>query len=150
MVGISKSLMMGVISAQSNIELARQNQGLANQRYLAGRIRERQGLTDGNQEMIEEGQQLQAEGKEMELGTFEHLGNAMYNINNIDTDNQSEHDESEDSYDENSQETQTVSYGQASGESYGEFNVVIRGDRVRGSVNRTVPVSRQNRVDVSV
>ena len=150
MLGISQSLMMGVISAQNNIELARQNQGLANQRYSAGRIRERQGLTDGNQDAIEEGQQLQAEGKEMEMGTFEHLGNAMYNINNINTDNQSEYDESEDSYDENSQETQAVSYEQTNGESNGEFNVVIRGDRVRGSVNRTIPAPRQSRVDISV
>ncbi|MCL1882740.1 MAG: hypothetical protein FWF81_03195 [Defluviitaleaceae bacterium] len=86
----------------------------------------------------------------MEFGTFEHLGNAMYNINNINADNQSEHDESEDSYDENSQETQTVSYEQTNGESYGEFNVIVRGDRVRGSVNRMVYAPLQSRVDISV
>jgi hypothetical protein len=145
--GISQSLMMGVITAQSNIELARQNQGLANQRYLAGRIRVRQGLTDGNQDMIEEGQRLQAEGKEMEFGTFEHLGNAMHNINNI---NRSEYDECEDLYDENSQETQSVGDEQTDGESYGEFNVVVRGDAVRGSVNRNFSASRQSRVNVTV
>ena len=39
MLGISS--MIGIISAQNSIELARQNQGLANQRYLSGRIRER-------------------------------------------------------------------------------------------------------------
>ena len=106
--------------------------------------------------MIEEGQRLQAEGKEMEIGTFEHLGNAMHNINNINTDNQSEYDDYEDSYEENSQETQSVSYKRAvsyeraNGEPDGEFNVVIRGDRVRGSVNRTAPAPRQGRVDISV
>ena len=65
MQGISQSLMMGIISTQSNIGLAKQNQALANQTYLSGRIRERQGITDGNQEAIEEGQALQAKGQEM-------------------------------------------------------------------------------------
>jgi hypothetical protein len=149
MMGISKSLMMGVISAQSNIELARQNQGLANQRYLAGRIRVRQGLTDGNQDMMEEGQRLKDEGKEMEFGTFEHLGNAMHNINNINADNSTENDESEDSYEENSQEAQYV--GQTDGEHYGEFNVVVHNDTIRGSVNRIFSASnRQSRINISV
>ena len=142
--------MMGIINAQSNIELARQNQALANQTYRAGRIRERQGLTDGNQDMMEEGQQLQAKGQEMEMGTFEHLGNAMYNISNINTDNQAEQYESEDSYYEYSQETQYVGHEQTNGESNGELNVVVRGDRVSGGVNRTVPSPRQSRIDISV
>ena len=148
MMGISKSLMMGVITAQSNIELARQNQGLANQRYLAGRTRERQGITDGNQDMIEEGQRLQAEGQEMEFGTFEHLGNAMQNVNNIDTSYQYESEEDDVSYDENSQETGAVGYEQAHD---GEFNVVVRSDTVRGSVNRNFSASnRQSRINITV
>jgi len=149
MLGVSS--MIGIISAQSNIELARQNQGLANQRYLSGRIRERQGLTDGNQDAIEEGQRLQAEGQEMEMGTFEHLGNAMYNINNANVDNQSEYDESEDSYDGGGQETPAAIYERTNDESY----VAVRGDTIRGSANRTVSAPRhsaprQSSVDITV
>jgi len=150
MAGISSSLMMGIMSAQSNIELARQNQALANQTYRAGRIREGQGNLSNNQDAVEEGQEMQAKGKEMESGTFEHLGNAMYNINNIDVDNQSDSYESEDSHDETNQETQSSNYGQINVDSYSEFNAVVRGDTVRGSVNRTISAPRQNSVDISV
>ncbi|MCL2198228.1 MAG: hypothetical protein FWB80_04815 [Defluviitaleaceae bacterium] len=145
MPGISQGLMMGVLTAQNNIGLAKQNQATANQRYLAGRVRERQGITDGNPDAIKEGQEMQAEGKEMELGTFEHLSNAMYSINYVSN-------ESEDSYDETDNETgQEISNSeQAGGEADGEFNVVIRGDAIRGSVNRTVTAPRQNSVDISV
>jgi len=148
--GISQGLMVGIISAHSNIELARQNQSLASQRYLAGRVRERQGLTDGNPDAIEEGRQLQAEGQQMEIGTFEHLGNAMHNINNLNSDNRTENHEYEDSYYENNRETSSVGYGETDGETYGEFNVVVRGDTARGSVNRNFSASnRQNRIDIT-
>ena len=148
MLGVSS--MIGIISAQNNIDLARQNQGLANQRYLAGRIRERQGLTDGNQDAIEEGQQLQAEGKEMELGTFEHLGNAMYDMNNINADNQSEYDEYVDSYNEGRQEVPAGVYERTND----EFNGAVRDGAISGSTNRTVsaprhPAPRQSSVDIS-
>ena len=150
MMGISQSLMIGVISAQNNIELARQNQGLANQRYLAGRISERQGITSGNQDMIEKGKQLQAEGKEMEFGTFEHLGNAMQNINDINTDNRAESDDYDDSNDD-TQEISLAGYSGADGEHYGEFNVVVRDGVVRGSVNRNFTFSNpQNRIDIAI
>jgi len=148
MLGVSS--MIGIISAQNNIDLARQNQGLTNQRYLAGRIRERQGLTDGNQAAIEEGQQLQAEGKEMELGTFEHLGNAMYDMNNINADNQSEYDEYVDSYNEGRQEVPAAVYERTND----EFNGVVRDGAISGSTDRTVsaprhPAPRQSSVDIS-
>ncbi|MCL2224178.1 MAG: hypothetical protein FWB96_04315 [Defluviitaleaceae bacterium] len=125
MTGISQGLMMGVISAQNSIRLAEQNQGLANQRYLAGRIRVRQGLTDGNQDMIEEGQRLQAEGKEMEFGTFEQLGNAMRNINDITADNRAEYDNSEDSCEENSQETQSVGDGSSAANRQSRIDITV-------------------------
>jgi len=149
MAGISSSLMMGIINAQSNIALARQNQALANQTYREGRIREGQGNLSNNQDAVEEGQELQAKGKEIELGTFEHLGNAMYNINNIDADNQSGSYAPEDSHDATSQETQSSNYRQTNGDSYDEVNVVVLGDTVRGSVNRTISAPRQNSVDIS-
>jgi hypothetical protein len=99
--------------------------------------------------MMEEGQQLKDEGKEMEFGTFEHLGNAMHNINNINADNRAENDECEDSYEESDQNAQYV--GQTEGEHYGEFNVVVSNDSVRGSVNRNFTASnRQSRVNISV
>ena len=94
---------------------------------------------------------MQAEGKEMEMGTFEHLGNAMYNINNINVDNQTECDESEDSYDGSRQEAPAAIYERTNDESY----VAVRGDTIRGSANRTVPAPRhsaprQSSVDISV
>lgn len=150
MAGISKSLMMGVLTAQSNIDLARQNQANANQTYRAGRIREGQGRLSGNQDAVEEGQELQAKGKEMESGTFEHLSNAMYNINNIDTDTQTNTYESEDSQDETTQETQSSSDEQTNDEPYNEVNVVVRGNTISGSVNRTVSAPRQRSIDISV
>ena len=131
---------MGVISAQNNISLAKQNQALANQTYQAGKIRERQGITSGNPQALEEGQELQTKGKEMELGTFEHLGNAMSNINN-----QPKCDEPENLYYENSQETQVTGYEQTS-----EFNVVVCGDTAGGSVNSTTSTPSQGGVDISV
>jgi len=126
MAGISPSSMMGIINAQNNIELARQNQALANQTYRAGRIREGQGNLSNNQDAVEEGQEMQTKGKEMESDTFEHLGNAMYNSNNIDAEKQSDSYESEDSY------------------------VVVSDDTVKGSANRAVSAPRQNSVDISV
>jgi hypothetical protein len=74
----------------------------------------------------------------------------MQNINNINADNRSENYEYEDSYDESIQETSSAGHEQADGESYKEFNVVVRGDTIRGSVNRNFASNRQSRIDISV
>lgn len=142
MTGISKSAMIGIISAQSSIELASQNQRIANATVTAGRIRERQGMTDENIKAIEEGREMQAKGKEMQGGTFEHLQDAISDLNNIAVEN---YEESEVSY-ESSRENPYVNL-----EEYtpGDFNVTI-GDTVRGSVNMNVSVSGQSKVDIAV
>jgi len=122
----------GILNAQNSLALARQNRHAANQMYLAGNTRINQGLTDGEQCIIDEGIAIQARGREMKAGTFEYLGNAMNGINNAPCD-QTESYEYDDSYDENS------SYGDES---------VINGDST--SINRTVSPLRQSRIDISV
>jgi len=83
MLGINQSTMIGILSAQNSTQMAIRNQGLADATYGQGRVRERHGITDGNQDAIEEGQKLQAKGKEMQRDTFGHLGDAMRDLNNI-------------------------------------------------------------------
>ena len=146
MLGINQSVMMGIISAQNNIQLAVQNQWLANSTYRCGRIRERQGLTDGNQDVIEKGQELQAKGKEMQGDTFKHLGDAMRDMNTA-----TENAENYESYEgseistQNSQENLSI-YQK---EMVGEIDIVI-GDAVRGSVNRNISAPRQSKINITV
>ncbi|MCL2398367.1 MAG: hypothetical protein FWC91_01320 [Defluviitaleaceae bacterium] len=135
--------MIGIISAQNNIQLAIQNQGIANSTYRHGRIRERNGITDGNSLAIEEGQALQAEGKEKQVDTFRHLGYAMNDLNTA-AESYEECSECEFSAGNNPKN----SYAD-SGYIPGEFNVVI-GDTISGSANRNSSVPRQNSIDIVV
>jgi len=143
MLGISQSAMMGIINAQNSIQLAIQNQGLANSTYRYGRIRERQGITDGNQDVIEKGQELQAKGKEMQSDTFGHLGDAMGTLNNI-VENCEEHNECEIA--ERNGDKSPSLYNKNTD---GELDIVI-GDVVRGSVNRNVPVPSERNINITV
>ncbi|MCL2853825.1 MAG: hypothetical protein FWE20_12510 [Defluviitaleaceae bacterium] len=129
MPSISQGEMIGIISAQNSIGLAAQNQGLANQTYRHGRILERQGVTDGNQDAVEKGQEMQERGKEMQASTFEHLGEAaesLQDIERIDAEGQ-------------------TYYGSADH----ELDVAI-GDSIEGSINMEVSVPRQSLIDVAV
>ena len=96
---MSGSTMVGIISAQNNIQLAVQNNRIANSTVNQGRIRERQGIFSGNMQAVEEGQELQAKGEEIKAGTFEHLGNAINDLN-ISADNNDNYETDEESADD--------------------------------------------------
>ena len=145
MVGLNQDVMMGIINAQNNIQLARQNQGLANSTYNYGRIRERQGLTDGNQDVIEKGQELQAKGREMQGDTFRHLGNAMNDMNTAVENYEGYEYENGEISTQNSQENSSIYQKQM----VGEVDIVV-GDAIRGSVNRNVSMPRQSNINITV
>ena len=72
--------MKGILNAQMNLNLASKVQHSANMTASDGRILERQGITDGNEEAIEKGRELQAKGEEIRAGVFEYLDKANENI----------------------------------------------------------------------
>ena len=73
--------MKGILNAQMNLTLASKVQHSANMTASDGRILERQGITDGNEEVIEKGRELQAKGEEIRSGVFEYLDKANENVN---------------------------------------------------------------------
>ena len=72
--------MKGLLSAQMNLKLASKVQHSANMTAADGRILERQGITDGNEKVVEKGRELQAKGEEIRTGVFEYLGKANDDI----------------------------------------------------------------------
>ena len=135
--------MIGILNAQINIDLASQNHRIANSTISAGRIRERQGEWDGNAKAIEEGQELQARGKEIKAGTFEYLRDAINDINSV-AKNHEECEEAEAS-DENYRDKPASHIGYPPG----EFDVVV-GDTVTGSRSINVPSPRQSSINIAV
>ena len=73
--------MKGILNAQMNLTLASKVQHSANMIASDGRILERQGITDANEEVIEKGRELQAKGEEIRSGVFEYLDKANENVN---------------------------------------------------------------------
>ena len=78
--GMIMSGMKGILNAQMNLNLASKVQHSANMTASDGRILERQGITDGNEEAIEKGRELQAKGEEIRSGVFEYLDKANENV----------------------------------------------------------------------
>ncbi|MCL2633866.1 MAG: hypothetical protein FWD34_05055 [Oscillospiraceae bacterium] len=76
-----ENTMIGILRAKNNIELASQNQLIASSFIGAGKVRVKEGLLSGNEDAIKEGEELQAKGEEIKADTFEHLGNAMNDLN---------------------------------------------------------------------
>jgi hypothetical protein len=146
--------MVGILNAQMNIKLASQTRQIANSTVNAGRIRERQGIWDDNPKAIEEGQELQAKGEEIKGGAFEYLGKAQNDIN----DAAKEAEETKTSCEETKvsrKETEVSDEScieNPSGDvryTPGEFNVAI-GDTIRGSVNKSVSVPSQSKINIAV
>jgi hypothetical protein len=75
------NMMTGLLNAKSNLDLASQNQRIAKSFIGEGRVRVRQGLSSGNAEAVEEGEELIAKGEAMKSDTFEHLNNALSDLN---------------------------------------------------------------------
>ena len=70
--------MVGILRAQNNIELASQNQRIANSFISQGRVRVRH----QSEEAVKEGEELIAKGQAIKTDTFEYLENAMNDLNN--------------------------------------------------------------------
>ena len=139
--------MIGILNAQMNLNLASQTQRIANSTVSAGRIRERQGVTDENVDAIKEGQELQAKGEEIRGRVFEYLGKAMNDINNAAKECEETAKDCEET--EDSDENYLKSPFSNLLHEPGEFYVAI-GDTVRGSINKSVSAPSQSKVNIAV
>jgi len=113
------NVMIGILRAQNNVGLAQQNQNIADSFVRNGRILIYEATTVRDEAGVEEGEAMIAKGEAMKTDTFEHLDNAMNDLNsNVNVvSEQYEETENSDVSSEDGQEISSVNPENADGES---------------------------------
>jgi len=153
MLGVSGvSGVTGILSAQNSIKLAAKNNADANSMATLGRIRELEGKRYKDQgDIIQQGLDMQAKAEEMQLKTYEHIGDALKAIDSIVVEkpqnNKIDYNKVEDDQ-ENDQKVNEE--GNTTDEDTNDGFSFIIGDDIKGSVNKEVDIPNQSTVDFSV
>jgi hypothetical protein len=142
------NVMIGILRAQSNVGLAQQNRNIANSFVREGRVRIYEAGTVGDEEGVKEGEAMIVKGEAMKADTFEHLDNAVNDLNSNANVVSDSHDVS-DVASENSRETSYVSHENAESES-GEPETSV-GKPTKGNARVSFSaVFRQSKFDIKV
>jgi len=140
-----ENVMIGILRAQNNIELASTNQRVANSLIGDGRVRVREAATVRDEEGLKEGEEMQAMGEAMKADTFDLLDNALEELNVSSVSISADDYEESEALSENSQENMYVDYEHTEGESNAVASSVVKGN---AKANASFP--RLRKFDVTV